>query len=173
VTRVYLPATLGRLAGWAAAASLPAGAACAVTPALREWYASGDAEELEFAATSAAARLALRLLAEDPAAPPRRVVVAADAPDELVEPSPVDGVPGLVRLTGALPWRSVAAVLADDDSAGPRIAAAVRALRAGAVGEPEGAAEVEDAEAEELGWFAVQEVPVLIGTPIEEAPWTR
>ena len=38
----------------------------AVTPALREAYASGDAEELEYAALTEAARASLRLIAADP-----------------------------------------------------------------------------------------------------------
>ena len=57
----------------------------AVTPALREAYASGDAEELEYAAMTEAARASLRLLAADPAAPPRRVVLAAEMPAEQVK----------------------------------------------------------------------------------------
>jgi len=43
-----------------------------VTPTLREWYAEGDAEELEYAALMAAARASLRLLAHASDAPPRR-----------------------------------------------------------------------------------------------------
>ncbi len=50
----------------------------AVTPALREWYSSGDIEELEYVAMMHAARESLRLLAADPASPRRRVVLAAE-----------------------------------------------------------------------------------------------
>lgn len=84
--RVYLPSTLTLLAGVHAAKEIgPAPlAAHAVTPALREWYAGGDREELEYAAMTAAARASLRLLAEDPSAPRRRVVLAAEIPDDLV-----------------------------------------------------------------------------------------
>ncbi|TDC67572.1 hypothetical protein E1200_14620, partial [Actinomadura sp. GC306] len=76
--RVYLPSTLPLLAGVHAAKEIaPAPlTAHAVTPALREWYAGGDLEELEYAAMSAAARASLRLLSADPSAPPRRVVLA-------------------------------------------------------------------------------------------------
>jgi hypothetical protein len=51
--RVYLPSTFAQLAAGVAAGSFgpPPLLAYAVTPALREWYASGDAEELEYAAT--------------------------------------------------------------------------------------------------------------------------
>ena len=82
--RVYLASTMPALA-----AALQAGqigpaplAGFAVTPALREWYASGDLDELEYAALAVAARASLRLLAADAAAPPRRVTLAADVPDE-------------------------------------------------------------------------------------------
>ena len=55
--RVYLPATLPGLAGLPRKAEIgPAPLrAFAVTPALREWYASGDEEELEYAAMMHAA----------------------------------------------------------------------------------------------------------------------
>src|SRR3954451_11229698 len=57
----------------------------AVTPSLREWYAEGDEEELEYVAFTRAAQGALQLLRHDPAAPRRRVVVSADVPaDALV-----------------------------------------------------------------------------------------
>ena len=52
-----------------------------VTPALREWYAQADLEELEYAALTHAARASLWLLLADPDAPRRRVVLAADVPD--------------------------------------------------------------------------------------------
>ncbi len=50
----------------------------AVTPALREWYASGDLEELEYVAMTQAARASLRMLHVDTKAPRRRVVLAAE-----------------------------------------------------------------------------------------------
>ena len=84
--RVYLPTTLTALACLLRAGAIgPAPVhGYAVTPALREWYASGDLEELEYVAMAHAARASLRLLADDPQAPRRRVVLAADVPDEQV-----------------------------------------------------------------------------------------
>jgi len=84
--RVYLPATLPGLAGLLRKAEIgPAPLrAFSVTPALREWYASGDEEELEYVALMHAARASLRLLAADPDAPRRRVVLAADLPEQQV-----------------------------------------------------------------------------------------
>ena len=84
--RVYLPATLSTLASLLRAGEIsPAPVrGFAVTPALRESYASGDLEELEYVAMTHAGRASLRLLAADPDAPRRRVVLAADIPDGLI-----------------------------------------------------------------------------------------
>ena len=81
--RVYLPTTLTALACLLRAGVIgPAPVrGYAVTPALREWYASGDLEELEYVAMAQAARESLRLLADDPQAPRRRVVLAEVALD--------------------------------------------------------------------------------------------
>src|SRR5512140_3051276 len=85
--RVYLPTTLTALGCLLRAGAIgpPPVHAYAVTPALREWYATGDLEELEYVAMAHAARESLRLLAGDPQAPRRRVVLATDVPDEFVK----------------------------------------------------------------------------------------
>lgn len=82
--RVYLPLTPAALAAAVAGGQVPGTAAHAVTPALREWYVDGDLEELELAALTDAAQVALLLMAGETdgagAAGPRlRVVAAADA----------------------------------------------------------------------------------------------
>ncbi|MFD0887998.1 DUF6912 family protein, partial [Streptosporangium algeriense] len=88
--RVYLPCTLPALARVATVGELgPAPlTGYAVTPALVEWYASGDTEELEYVALTEAARASLRMIAEDRAdglkVPARRVVIAAEVPDDEV-----------------------------------------------------------------------------------------
>jgi len=66
--RVYLPFTLPALARLLAEAQTAAAPVrgFAVTPALREWYSSGDEEELEYVAMTHAARASLRLLRGDP-----------------------------------------------------------------------------------------------------------
>jgi hypothetical protein len=64
--RVYVPLTLPGLSAALATGSIgpvPL-TAYAVTPALREWYAGGDDEELEYAALTQAARASLALLAQ-------------------------------------------------------------------------------------------------------------
>src|SRR2546423_11760669 len=85
--RVYLPATMQALGSLRERGEFgPSGSdgrpleAHAVTPALREWYAEGDDEELEYVAFTRAAQAALRLLRHDPKAPRRRVVVSVDLP---------------------------------------------------------------------------------------------
>ena len=71
----------------------------AVTPALREWYSSGDKEELEYVALLHAARASLRMLQDDPAAPARRVVLAAELPDEQVVGNAGFDEPALVEVS--------------------------------------------------------------------------
>src|SRR5674536_17858 len=75
----------------------PPVAACAVTPQLREWFAAGDSEELEYAALGEVARAGLHLLDLDPLAPRRRVVIAAEVPADWVVPKPARSVGGARR----------------------------------------------------------------------------
>ena len=93
LVRVYVPATVSMLADLRVSGQLGAGPtiAHAVTPALREWYAEGDEEELEYVAFTRAAQAALRLLRHDPSAPRRRVVVSADVASAGVAAADLDG----------------------------------------------------------------------------------
>ncbi|NEA24843.1 DUF6912 family protein [Actinomadura bangladeshensis] len=165
--RVYLPSTLPLLAGVHAAREIgPAPlAAHAVTPALREWYASGDLEELEYAAMSAAARASLRLLAADPSAPRRRVVLAAEVPDTAIAWSNTDlanGDRALVELSTTVPWKKIASGHVDDPDAAPDITAAVEALAAADAGDEDARFTVDGAEGHDLLWYATQELPDLL-----------
>jgi hypothetical protein len=168
--RVYLPSTLPALA--AALAGGEVGpvplVAYAVTPALREWYSDGDLEELEYAAMTAAARASLRLLAEAPEAPPRRVVLAAELPDDLVSYQPGDaamateGERALVRLASPVPLKKVASGHVDDVVASPAVKAALEALPAADAGDEDARFVVDGAEGHELMWYAVQELRYLL-----------
>src|SRR5687767_15893972 len=80
----------------------------AVTPALREWYAEGDQEELEYVAFSRAAQEALRLLHADPGAPRRRVVVSADMPLAAVQAESQELGTSAVRLSLPLALSAIA-----------------------------------------------------------------
>lgn len=162
--RVYLPYTLAGLRALHAAGGLPPGTrtAFAVTPALREWYADGNVDELEYAALSAAGRGSLRLLAADPASERRRVVVAADVPEGAVTPAPGLGR-AAVTVTGPLALARVAAAHVDDPDAEPAVAAAVAALPGADAGDEDARLAVEETDGFELLWFATQEIPELLG----------
>jgi hypothetical protein len=163
--RVYVPTTFPALAAAAAAGEIgPAPVlAFAVTPALREWYASGDSEELEYAATVDAARECLRLLAKDSAAPPRRLVIAADVPDDAVILA-ADVHPAAVLVSAAIAMKDVASAHVDDADAEPDIRAAVAAVPAADAGDADAGFVVDGAEDHDLHWYATQEIPSLISS---------
>lgn len=167
--RVYLPSTLTLLAGVHAAREIgPAPlTAYAVTPSLREWYAGGDLEELEYAAMSAAARASLRLLAAAPSTPRRRVVLAAEVPDHQVTWARGDvGLANddraLVELSDPVPWQKIASGQVDDPSATADVTAAAEALPAADAGDDDARFTVDGAEGHELLWYATQELPHLL-----------
>ncbi len=162
-TRVFVPATLPLLREILASGAVAAPAtAYAVTPALRESYFSGDDEELEYAAFIDAARASLRLLAADPAAPRRRVVLALDVAEAALTPASGDE-PAAVRLTEPARLRAVASGHVDDTDASDDVAAAVAALPAAGSGDPDAQFTVDGAEGHELMWFARQELAELAG----------
>lgn len=167
--RVYVPLTLPGLAEAYKTGELGVGpvAAYAVTPALREWYLSDDIEELEYAALSRAALASLRLLAADPEAPRRRIVVAVDVPDGAAMADPDRGLDpaalGEVRVAGAVLLAKAAAVHADAADAEADVTAAARALEAADCGDDDAQFVVDGAEDHELLWYATQEIPNLVG----------
>ncbi|MEV4804884.1 hypothetical protein AB0K18_33205 [Nonomuraea sp. NPDC049421] len=167
--RVYLPCTLPALASVLKAGEVgPAPlTGYAVTPALIEWYASGDTEELEYVALTEAARASLRMLAADRAdgvdAPARRVVIAAEVPEGAASAGAALEERGRVRLAGPVPMAKVAAVHIDDHDAEPDIEAAIAALPASDAGDDDARFTVDGAEAHELMWYATQEIPDLLG----------
>ncbi|MDX6201787.1 MAG: hypothetical protein QOF82_2144 [Frankiales bacterium] len=161
--RIYLPATLPLLAKAKAELALTDGPTVgfAVTPALREWYVGGDLEELEYAAMTAAARASLALLAADPSALRRRVVLAADVPDAMVRALP-DGPREQLSILAPLPWSALASVHVDGFEAEPAVAAAADAVQAAAAGDEDAQFVVDGAEDESLLWYAAQEADDLL-----------
>ncbi|WP_103501362.1 MULTISPECIES: DUF6912 family protein [Streptomyces] len=166
--RVYLPLTLPGLAelhrsGEVAPAPLTG---YAVTPALREWYLSGTEEELEYAALGRAAQAVLPLLAADPGAPTRRVVVAVEVgprdahadPDRALDAETL----GEVTVDRPVTLAEVAAVHVDADEAAEDVAAAVGALEAAAKGDEDARIAVDGAADHELLWYGVQEIDTLV-----------
>lgn len=166
--RVYLPSTIPALARVVAAGELgPAPlTGFAVTPALIEWYASGDTEELEYVALTEAARGSLRMLAADRAdggqAAARRVVIAAEVPDETVKTGAELEERARVRVLEPIPMRLVAAVHVDDADALPDVEAAIAGLPAADGGDDDAQFVVDGAEDHELLWYATQEIPDLL-----------
>jgi hypothetical protein len=165
--RVYLPSTLSELAGILRDRKLgpvPL-TAYAVTPALREWYASADLEELEYAAMSEAAKESLRLLAGDPDAPSRRVVIAAEVPEDAVAYGSGDVVDSeqraLVHLIQPIGFDRIASGHVDDAEAEPDVRAARAAVTAAEAGDDDARFTVDGAAGHELMWYATQELPHL------------
>jgi hypothetical protein len=158
--RVYLPCTLPALAevlSVGAISNVPV-PGYAVTPALREWYSSGDMEELEYVALTHAARASLRLLAQDPAARRLRVVLAAEVPEASVLAANGFDDPALVQVTARVPVRDIKSGHVDDHGAEAEVAAAVAALPAADAGDEDARFVVEGAEGFELLWYATQEL---------------
>jgi hypothetical protein len=133
----------------------------AVTPALREAYASGDTEELEYAAMTEAARASLRLIAADPSVPCRRVVLAAEIPAEQVSWDVRDTEPARVAVRPPVAVDLVAAAHVDDADADADVRQAADALPAADAGDADAQFTVDGAEGHELGWYATQELSYL------------
>jgi hypothetical protein len=158
--RVYLPATLPAVAALLLSEQIsqPPVRGYAVTPALREWYSSGDMEELEYIALLHAARASLRLLRDDSQAPRRRVVLAAELPEEQIVGNAGFDEPALVEIKIAVPLAKIVSGHIDDPAAAAEIAAAAAALPAADAGDDDAKFAVDSAEGHELLWYATQEL---------------
>jgi len=169
MTRVYVPTTLVGLARAQKLGTLddpenvagPQLAAHAVTGSVREWYLEGNLEELEYSALIDAAESSLRLLADDPLAPRRRVVVAVDVPDTVVLPGGEHR--SSVRIGGPIELSRVVSVHVDEVESQDTIVAAVDALAAAAEGDEDARFQLDEAEACDLLWYDISEIDDLIG----------
>lgn len=161
--RVYLASTTIGLLDLVEAGSLGGASttAFAVTPGLREWYVDDDVEELEYAATMEAARASLRMLDSAPEAARRRVVLAADVPDDAVTVRD-DLDRGVVQITGPVALAQIVALHADGPDAESAVAAAAQAITAADLGDEAAQEAVDDAEGFELSWYANQEIEVFV-----------
>ncbi|HEY2766093.1 MAG TPA: hypothetical protein VGJ13_19095 [Pseudonocardiaceae bacterium] len=163
--RVYIPATLAMLQALVDSGELApvSGTAFALTPMLRESYAAGDAEELEYAAMTEAARASLRLLSAeldgDPEVMARRVVVAADIDGVRLRPDLDDAA---VTLPGPVPITAIAAVHVDLAEAQEAVRAAAAVVDAADLGDPDAEFTLGDAEDHDMAWYAPQELSFLI-----------
>ena len=167
VGRVYLPATLALLGRLREKPyELPEGVhAHAVTAALREWYAEGDEEELEYVAFTRAAQESLVLLHRHPTAPRRRVVIAVDVPTAVTVRSDDELGSSAVRLETSVAISDLAAVHVDDAAAEPDVTAAAAAVAAAESGDEDAQFTVDGAEDHELLWFDPSELDELLGRP--------
>ncbi|MFE3193300.1 DUF6912 family protein [Nocardia sp. NPDC059240] len=175
--RVYVPATVPMLRELVADREIRAlnDTAFAVTPALREAYASGDDEELAEVAMAEAARASLRLLAQEqeaadlrgsdesdsaPAGPIfRRAVIAADVDGATLRPDLDDAV---VRLSAAIPYDRIASIHVDLAEAESEVSKAVGVIDAADMGDTDAEFVLGDAEDHQLAWYAAQELPFLL-----------
>jgi hypothetical protein len=162
--RLYLPATLAALAILKERGELePPSEAHAVTPALREWYAEGDEEELEYVAFTRAAQGALRLLRQDPKVPRRRVVVSVDVPSHGIRRHAEQELgSSLVWVLDAVPLSVVAAVHVDGRAAELDVAAAADVVEEAIAGDPDAQFTVDGAEDHELEWYDPTELGQLV-----------
>ncbi|MCW2642769.1 MAG: hypothetical protein JWP76_5075 [Dactylosporangium sp.] len=162
--RVYLPATLAALAILKERGELESPSeAHAVTPALREWYAEGDDEELEYVAFTRAAQGALRLLRQDPTVPRRRVVVSVDVPSHGIRRRAEQELgSSLVWVLDAVPFSAVAAVHVDGRTAELDVAAAADVVEEAIAGDPDAQFTVDGAEDHELEWYDPTELGQLV-----------
>jgi hypothetical protein len=161
--RVYLPSTLTALRGLldTGVVGEPPLPGYAVTPALREWYAEGDLEELEYVALTLAAKASVRLLDADQDAVRRRVVVVAEVPDAVVDAAPhVDRA--AVKVSDPVRLALVQAVHVDDPSAVEDVTVAADAVVEADLGSEDAAFRMEQAEGHELQWYATQEIGPLL-----------
>jgi hypothetical protein len=164
--RVYLPATIGMLRNLLAEGKFRpvSGTGFALTPALRESYASGSEEELEYAVLLEAATASLRLMAaesadEAEADPPRRVVVVAEIKNATARP---DLDAAVVRLDGPVAMEDVDAIHVDTSDAEDAVLAAAKVIDAADLGDLDAEFTLGEAEDHELAWYAAQELPFLL-----------
>ena len=160
-TRVYVPMTLPDLLAAAHCGTLcgPGTPAHAVTPVIREWYVTGDLEELEYAAMLEAAQTSLRRLALRDAGPWRRVVAAVDVPGRMV----THGGPfrSSITIGDVVSIDAVVSVHVDEPAAEGTVQRAVSALAAADAGDEDAQFLVGEAEAYDLLWYDVTEIPHL------------
>ena len=143
IVRVYLPATLDLVRLWRTGGVIPRAATAYGVTAEVMSAVEGDSEEEEFAVTVLAADESLVLLASDPAAPTRRVVVVSEA-------LAVPGEGAEVALEADIAFDDVAAVLVDDAAVVEQVSAAISQAA------PELLDDVE------LLWFAADELDDLL-----------
>ncbi len=117
--RIYIPASATDLT----ASDLQPSQVHGVTPALRAALPGEDDEVLELVALLAAADESVQLLAGRGDAP-RRVVLAADVPDDALRSAPEEAIETALIPVEPIPWSRVVSLHVDEEEAAAEIAAA-------------------------------------------------
>ena len=152
--RIYLPATLLDLIPWEGGTPAPLALrrAHAVTSSLRELFPEEGDEGLEYAALLAAADDSLELLRMTPAAPPLRLVLAADVPAHVVTGvDDNDAAPSAVDVAVAVEWDAIACGHVDEPAAEPDIVAALTGDDAA----------IEHLDERDLLWYGASELDAI------------
>ena len=160
--RVYIPATFAMLKELDAEGTIHArsGWGFAATPALVEFFTSGDEEEIEAVAFDDAALASLRLLAigDEPDFPHRRVVISADV-DATPQPDMGESV---VKLSAAITREDVAAIHVDIADAEEATKKATELIDAADLGDQDAELAVGDAQDNYLAFYHPDELPFLV-----------
>ncbi|WKK61016.1 hypothetical protein QYQ98_08255 [Corynebacterium sp. P3-F1] len=160
--RVYIPATFAMLKELDADGSIHArsGWGFAATPALTEFFTSGDEEEIEAVAFDDAALASLRLLAigDEPDFPHRRVVISADV-DAVPQPEMGESV---VKLSAPVTLEDVAAIHVDIADAEEATKRATELIDAADLGDQDAELAVGDAQDNYLAFYDPTELPFLV-----------
>lgn len=160
--RVYIPATFAMLKELDADGEIHArsGWGFAATPALVEFFTSGDEEEIEAVAFDDAALASLRLLAigDEPDFPHRRVVISADV-DATPQPDMGESV---VKLSEAITREDIAAIHVDIAAAEEATKKATELIDAADLGDQDAELAVGDAQDNYLAFYHPDELPFLV-----------
>ncbi|WP_204211790.1 DUF6912 family protein [Corynebacterium urinipleomorphum] len=160
--RVYIPATFAMLKELDAEGTVHArsGWGFAATPALTEFFTSGDEEEIEAVAFDDAALASLRLLAigDETDFPHRRVVISADV-DAVPQPDMGESV---VKLSVPVTLEDVAAIHVDIADAEEATKRATELIDAADLGDQDAELAVGDAQDNYLAFYDPTELPFLV-----------
>lgn len=158
------------LADFAREGVLPirSGVVFGLTQAVRDFYTSGDDEELEYTAFLDAARASLRLLATEDASgakeafPNRRVVLAADIPDANLTADPTGGESVLRVAPAQLELTQLRAIHTDDEDAEAATKRAKECIDDADLGDEDAELALGDCEDNLMSWYDSKELGVLV-----------
>lgn len=164
--RVYLPATFDMLGTLAKDGQMPvrSGVGFSLTPALREFFTSGDDEEIEYQAFLEASRASLRLLTAggEEKFPHRRVVISADLPEASVSANADKGEAVVDVFPALLETAQLVAIHVDDEGNEPATAAAIEVVDAADLGDEDAEITLGDCEDNLMSWYDAKELGVLV-----------